>query len=792
MSEKPPYHPDSGPQYHSGERSTDVVATELMGDVWPVASPGADPAQDPVLYGHVALSPQGAFEVRSVQTFRLVYTVGRYGIDDTGSIRVVFRFMGDWGDLQTSDPTAYNYVTAHTDTDSRLSLQYSKTGHQRPWFRCLTVRLHGGYLSEGDKITIVFGDNSKGCPGMKMQSFCEAGFEFKVLADVCATGHYVPLPESPYISIVPGPAVEWKAIVPTLRQPGEHFQFGLKAEDKWGNPTPLASGRFRTRCNLNIDGLPEFIDFPLGTKSLCIEHLSSAEEGTARIEVIDDSDHCVAEAGPLLIRKDRGYSGYWGDLHGQSGESIGITTSRSYFDFARNKSFLDVGGHQANDFQVNNAFWKYLNELTAEYHEDGRFVLFPGYEWSGNTAVGGDRNVFFIEEGRQIHRSSHALISDRSDLHTDAPTAEILFETLKDEDCVIYAHVGGRYADIAQAHDGRLETAMEIHSAWGTFEWLLTDGFALGHRSGVVCNSDGHKGRPGASYPGVATFGAYGGLTCFLTDDFTRKGLFECMRRRHHYGTTGCRMHMDVTVDFTSPSTLFHRDPNCFDAPDSETVVQAMMGDIVHTADEKVTLNLEVAAHAPIERIEIRNGTQVLEVYRPYSADDLGNRFRVIWSGAEYRGRGRQTNWIGRARFTGSNITVMQKINAWNHERLLAQNGSDTVEWNAMTTGNYGGFDAWLEDSQSAQTTDSMLDLACNHGSLQLPLEQIQLDDQTLEAGGLERKIRVFRLPEQLTTRESTHSVEIPLQASGDNPLWICVTTEDGFQAWSSPLFVYR
>jgi len=63
---------------------------------------------------------------------------------------------------------------------------------------------------------------------------------------------------------------------------------------------------------------------------------------------------------------------------------------------------------------------------------------------------------------------------------------------------------------------------MEIHSAWGTFEWLLTDGFALGHRSGVVCNSDGHKGRPGASYPGAATFGAYGGLTCFLAEELTR------------------------------------------------------------------------------------------------------------------------------------------------------------------------------------------------------------------------------------------------------------------------------
>ena len=73
--------------------SDDVVAKELVGDVWPAAQPG----EDPVLYGHVELSPRGAFEVRSLQTFKLIYTVGRYGIDDTGSIRVVFRFHGRLG-----------------------------------------------------------------------------------------------------------------------------------------------------------------------------------------------------------------------------------------------------------------------------------------------------------------------------------------------------------------------------------------------------------------------------------------------------------------------------------------------------------------------------------------------------------------------------------------------------------------------------------------------------------------------------------------------------------------------
>ena len=759
-----------------------VVSNELVGAAWPSAQPGSDP----VLYGHVSLDPVGAFEARSLQTFRLVYTVGRYGIDDTGSIRVVFRFMGDWGAFQTNNPSGYNYVTADASTGARLSLNYANTGHQRPWFKSLTVSLHGGYLSEGDTITIVFGDTSQGSPGMKMQTFCEPGFEFKVLADVCAVGHYYPLPKTPHIAIVPGEVHEWKAVLPSLRRLGEAFRLGIKAEDKWGNPTDQASGRFTLRSSHPVKGLPEKLDYPLGEKSVILDNLCVEEPGVVRIQVLDESGDCVAEAGPLLIR-DGEFSGYWGDLHGQSGESIGITTSRDYFKFARNRSFLDVTGHQANDFQVNNAFWEHLNELTAEYHEDGRFVVFPGYEWSGNTAVGGDRNVFFRTEGRQIRRSSHALLEDRSDLDTDASSAAQLFEDLQGEDCVVYAHVGGRYADIMQAHDSRLETAMEIHSAWGTFEWLLTDGFPLGHRSGVVCNSDGHKGRPGASYPGASTFGAYGGLTCFLTDDLSRDGIFECLRRRHHYGTTGCRMHMEVAVQFDEDATVFERDPNAFPDTKRSASREVMMGDIVQSSASEATLKLNVLAHSPIERIEIRNGTEVLETFRPYAATDLGNRIRVIWSGAEYRGRGRQSTWTGRAVFKGCRIERLAKINAWNHERRLERCSRDTVEWDAITTGNFGGFDVWLEEGAKVE-----LDLTTNRGAIRKPLETIGLEDTVLEAGGLERRLRVFRLPEENPHREVEHQLRISLKPEGDNPLWICVTTEDGFQAWSSPVFVYR
>lgn len=761
-----------------------LIDSKLVGEAGSTVHPGADPT----LYGHVRLEgPKDAVEARSFQTFRLIYTVGRYGLDDTGAIRIAFRSMSDFGRLQLTDPTAGGYTTATASNGVGLKLAYDPRSHNRPRFKSLTIGVGGGFLREGDQITVVFGDTSKGGPGMAMPTFIDPAFEFKLFADVCATGHFTPVPGTPAIEVRPGPPVVWRAVLSSLRRPGERFHFGVKAEDKWGNPTELAQANLRFEPSLPVNGLPETFSYGPDIRAHAFEDLSCDQEGILRIKVLDaDSGAELAESHPMIIRAGAA-AGFWGDMHGQSGESIGVTTARHYFDFARNNAFLDATSHQANDFQVNNAFWAYLQELAGEYHEDGRFCVLPGYEWSGNTGVGGDRNVYFRTEGRQIRRSSHALLPDRSDIDTDAPTANALFEALKDEDCRIYAHVGGRYADIGYAHDPKLETAMEIHSAWGTFEWLLTDGFKLGHRSGVVCNSDGHKGRPGASYPGAATFGAYGGLTCFLMDKLDRDNIFDCLSRRHHYGTTGTRMHMDVQATFDGPVQCYDKDPNAYDDAKATTVDSLMMGDIAAVAGDTATIAVEVVTQAPIERIEIRNGLDLVTTLRGYSEADLGPRIRVIWSGAEYRGRGRQSEWRGHARFGGSVVKRMEKINAWNLERRLEIASADGVVFDAITTGNYGGFDVWLDEDPDGETQ-----ILTNHGDLVVRTGDIGLEATSLEAGGLERKLKAFRMPAQNDCREFRGEAKVPLKADGDNQLWISVYTEDGFQAWSSPIFAFK
>ena len=201
----------------------DIVGSVQVGEVWPAAVP----AEDPVLYGHAELNPTGAFEVRSYQTFTLNYTVGRFGLDDNGAIRVVFRFFGDWGGLQTTNPAGDNYVTATTSKGSKPRLDFNQIGHSRPWLKCLTVRIAGGYLSEGDTVTVTFGDTSGGSAGFKMQTFVESAFEFKVLVDACAVGHFLPIIDRPAVSIVPGTPALWRAALSTLRRPGEAFRLGL-------------------------------------------------------------------------------------------------------------------------------------------------------------------------------------------------------------------------------------------------------------------------------------------------------------------------------------------------------------------------------------------------------------------------------------------------------------------------------------------------------------------------------------------------------------------------------------
>lgn len=67
----------------------------------------------------------------------------------------------------------------------------------------------------------------------------------------------------------------------------------------------------------------------------------------------------------------------------------------------------------------------------------------------------------------------------------------------------------------------------------------LVNGLKYGVRCGVVAGGDSHSGRPGSF--------VFGALTAVLAKEPTRKGVFEALRARHTYATSGHRLLMEFS-----------------------------------------------------------------------------------------------------------------------------------------------------------------------------------------------------------------------------------------------------
>ncbi len=732
--------------------------------------------------GSIALSPPGPFVAGSYVELTLVYTAGKFGIDDSGMVKVSWRTTSDFAKPQFTKPDAPNFTTVEASNGAKLEVWFDRL-NIRPYGNTLLIRVGRGFLRSGDTLTIRLGDRRQGSPGLRLQTNVESNVELRASVDAFATYEFCELPHQPAFDLVAGQVARWKAILPSLAVIGEPFRLAIVAEDIWGNPTEDTATSLKFESSHSLRGLPDQITINKGDGPRVIENLIATSTGDLDLKVIADGK-VVARANPLRVVMAAPLRRYWGDLHGQSGETIGMGTADAYFRYARDKAFLDLTGHQGNDFQITDDFWRKLNELTAWFDVPGKFVCLPGYEWSGNTGMGGDRNIFFRREGRPIRRSSHILVEGETSSEA-IYTADKLFEFLNNEDCRVIAHVGGRYADVKYAHDGRVERTVEVHSTWGTFEWLLHDAFEQGYRVGVVCHSDDHKGRPGATMPGASSFGAIGGLTCYLMPELTRDALFEVLRTRRHYGTTGTRLFLDVHGTFASEVTGFTDDPK-LGAAQEFAVREATMGDIIRPKGVPMKLAIEVGGTAPLDRVDVLHGIHVVHTQRPFGAADLGRRVRVLWQGAEYRGRGRETLWNGKLTVTGNRIARFAPVNFLNPERQVEEFTAGTaLRWTSVTTGNLAGIDLWLDEAHKGR-----LKIETNILSGDVDLTTLTDGTVTIDGGGLGRTLSVYRLPEVDWMRRLTLAHDVTFNRGADLPVYVRVTQADGHQAWSSPIYL--
>jgi hypothetical protein len=691
--------------------------------------------------GKAVIYPDTPVTAGSLTTIRFVYTTG-HCIDDTGYIRISFRYAGDFGTPQFDHPEAPNFCSVQTTGDCRIEPRWDPKGNVRPWGKSLYLKVMGGYLDQDDDVIITFGDTSHGSSGWYTQTFTEKTFEFKTEVDCFATFRFKELADSPVIQIIPDNPVTLACIAPSVVPRDTGFQYHTRLQDKWGNIVEKAKEH-------NHPGYPH--------------------EGIHEIVVEDKAYGLNAVSNPIrAVSEHESLRLFWGDLHGQSEETIGTNSIEDYFTYARDFSKVDIAAHQGNDFQISDEFWNAINATTANFYKPGSFVTFPGYEWSGNTPLGGDRNVYFKNEGNEITRSHHDLLLGGASIYPESPTAKDLFTRLPDKNAFVFAHVGGRYSELSLHQEG-LEIAIEVHSAWGTFEWLVAEALHRGYRIGICANSDGHKGRPGASFPGAGMFGSLGGLTCFIAEKLDRDHIYEAIMKHHFYATTGNRPILSVHAE----------------SPDGRI---AMMGDVLEIKSNPMILHVHAIGTHNIERIEFFNGPDEIEARRPYSEKDLSSRLKIIWSGAEVRGRGRMVNQDGNLTLEGNSIRRITPINFWNPLKTVDQTGPDRLSWESGTTGGLAGMILDLEDQ-----TAGRLEIHMSEIRIKEEICSINITPTSYRYGGLDKKLELYRLPSESTMcKEFQFSTEISDLKEGDNPLRVRVTQEDGHLFWSSPIYVVQ
>ncbi len=743
-------------------------------------------AQNGIEYGYASHTLPLEVTAGSSHTFDIIYTAGTYGIDSSGSLKLVWRYASDMGIPQFDDPHEQNYVEVATNGNCTLVPRYDRKMNVRPWGPTLYVKVTSGYINPGETVTFRFGNRFA---GFQMQTFRESAFSFKLLVDPIATYTYKELPVSPPVSIVSGNAATYTLYLPSQVSPGELCSLRITGHDQWANLSPIAH-TLTLSSSIKLSGLPDKVGPEDADDQgiITIQGISSHEEGIIRITAVRDDKprsgpgvvykreyDTAALSNPMICRMGQTYRPFWGDMHGQSGETIGTGTITQYFRFARDAACLDFTSHQGNDFQISHELWQEIQKNTASYTCDGRFITFPGYEWSGNIPLGGDHNVYFLSEGYPIRRSSHALCAVHTEDAEDCTSIEALYAALKDEPCMIIPHVGGRYADVSR-HTNLLVNSVEIHSAWGTFEWMLSESLSRGHRVGVVCASDDHKGRPGASHPGRSHFGSFGGLTCVYAESLTREALWDAYRRRHHYGTTGARIILNVTAaQMSSGEKAHHYD----------------MGSLVEESWHEAHIQIEVHGTGPLASVELYNGFTRVKQFEPARPTIHDRRILVWWSGASERGRDRAYDWSGKAVLEGNQCVHVRPVNFHNPETPLTHSTenstTEVLAWNSITTGGLSGFIAELADPAAGELTISTADITKT-----IKIAEISTVGRTWTAGKLDLKLHVRRVTTTPGPMDCTVQYTLPLDQERDAALFVKVTQEDGHMAWSSPLFLHR
>ncbi len=520
-------------------------------------------------------------------TWEVAFTVGEGGLANGGGVRVQLPDSWHSGErnsancLQTSNPKAPHYISATVSRSdvriktvvesevTRVLVKHAKVsldGRSERYVFVVRIEVVEGRLMKGDIVSVVYGDRSRGSPGMLGGAIATIPEPVLVAVDSKGNGEFRLIRDFPIVRIRSGKPIELLFHAPSQAVVGKPARMLVTVLDKQHNPvvTPtriqlsLKTGAAVIPNEIKIDRDQEHAEF----------EIVPTETGVLRLNASVVDLELQAVSNPTAVGdKLPERQVYWGDLHSHARHSWDGVGDDS-FGYARKVTGLDF--YSLSDHSIapsggltkglSESTWKEYNALTEAGNEPGRFVTMHAYEASFGRPYGHHIVYFRGKPGPFIYPQK--------------TTLEEFWKMLKLGDAVTIPHHTGKFPGGVDfgIHDPRFRRNFEIFSGHGLSEaydpghplsfehskftsdarslpapTFAVDTWIRGLELSTIAASDDHRGQPGQPHYGLAAIRA---------KQLTRDAVFQGLHDRYTYGTSGVKILLDFHCNGVSMGRL--------------------------------------------------------------------------------------------------------------------------------------------------------------------------------------------------------------------------------------------
>jgi hypothetical protein len=498
--------------------------------------------------GTVTMAP-AAIYAGSPVTLTFTYTAGAEGIAVGGGVVCMVSSYWGWSKPQITTPGMPGYVTV-TCIDPEVGLDLLV----EPTNQGIYVRIEKQPLKPGQTLTFVYGDTQSGkFPASKglADFYAERGECFYFRVDGDGDGFYTLLEQQSFFQVLPGEALRLVAYSPSRVSVGKPFRSTLSVVDRINNVVGSFEGKVKLSSVGSEVKLPREVTFRTEDQgSLRIE--ATAVAGGIIIITAEEPENKLMPAisNPTIVveTQEEPLTLYWADLHGHSNFSDGTGTPEDYFRYARDVAGLDVAALTDHDYwgyeplSKSPKLWHHILDTAEEFNDPGRFITVSGYEWTNWTY--GHMHILFQDDVPDE-------VVPWNDPLSDDP--EKLWKALGKYDCITIPHHtgGGPIPYYWKYYDPEFMPLVEITSVHGVSErmghpqsiyspvgsGMVQSALARGYKLGIIGSGDTHDGHPGMR----SITGGVSGLAGIYAKELTRQAIFQALRERRVFATTGCR-----------------------------------------------------------------------------------------------------------------------------------------------------------------------------------------------------------------------------------------------------------